>query len=326
MATKITIQIGPISAPGKVLTAVRDEDDSDLRTVCVGKKPSDDEIATAKALGLEVEDNSHAAVRVNQFFICPQCERREKSYHPYPRGKDNGDGTFDVLTPEQIASAGASKDEQELLAFLPVKKENAGGMVPHGKFYYVGPQAQPHMYGLLRDVVRRTEDTHVWVTRWAYRSAANTVRAVVLGDMLAIQQIALPEQVVAPPQLNLPDYDPRYLDSALSLVDLLAVEFNPATFPDVRKAKLAEILLGADKVAAGAAPSTPVQGNDDALLLSMQAFLDQRTETVGAAGQTLAKRTRKSPAKAPAKAAGVPTPRKRAARKPTTKSNEKETA
>jgi hypothetical protein len=36
MATKITIQIGPISAPALILTATRDETESELKTVCVG--------------------------------------------------------------------------------------------------------------------------------------------------------------------------------------------------------------------------------------------------------------------------------------------------
>jgi non-homologous end joining protein Ku len=304
--------LGPfVNAPARIMTAVRDKDsESELHTVCTG-----------------TSEKEHPAAKVNQYFRCTHvdpggkpCGREERSFHPFPRGRENEDGTWVIPKEEDLAGLEATQDMKETLSFLPVRREEIeNDAVPFGKFYYVAPASQPKQYALARDIILATRDEWVWVTQWAYRTAPSFVRAVVMNDLLAIQQLALPEQVVARPMLNLPESDPRFLAIALQSVPLLAVSYNAETFPDVRKQKLAEILGSTGAVEGSAAPaaaSTPVQ-DDDAMLLSMQKWLEDRANSVGGAGKTTAKtRTRKAPAKA---AGGVPTPRKRAPRKSTSK-------
>lgn len=332
MATKVNIQIGPfVNAPARILTAVRDKEESELHTVCVGKPQEGEDPGPYP---------THPAAKVNQYFRCTHCEREERSFHPYPRGRENPDGTWTI--PPSLADLEATEDMKTSLAFLPALRSDVEAHgVPFGKFYYVGPNGQPAMYALARDIIRETRDEWVWLTQWAYRTAPSFVRAVVMEDLLAIQQLALPEQIVDRPLLNLPASNPQHLAMMLTSVPLLAVQYNANTFPDVRKQKLAEILGKADTVA-GAAPavSTPVQEGDDALLVSMQQWLDQHGASVGGSSKTptrgqravaaalvdggpetdalldavAPKRTRKAPTKSATPAA----PRKRTSRKSTT--------
>lgn len=311
MATKVNIQIGPfVNAPARILTAVREKEESALHTVCCGKPME----------GVADEDQphpTHPAAKVNQVYRCTHCLREERSFHPFPRGRENGDGSWTIPTLEDMAALEATEDMKTSLAFLPAARADVEAHgVPFGKFYYVGPAAQPQMYALARDIIKETREEWVWLTQWAYRTAPSFVRAVVMDDLLAIQQLALPEQIVARPQLNLPPANPQHLAMMLTSVPLLAVQYDAATFPDIRKQKLAEILGNAD-TQAGVAPvaATPVQGGDDALLVSMQQWLEQHGASVGGSSKTAPKqRTRKAPTKSATPAA----PRKRASRKSTT--------
>lgn len=310
MALKVALKVGPFVEQSRILTAVRgDDEETELRTVCVGKKPSDDEIAAATARALlddtvEIpKDTTHAPVRVGQFYICPECERKEKSFHPFPRGRDNGDGTFTVLTAEDLANADVSEDVKKTLTLLPTDRlEFESQMVPSGKCYYVGPEGRGETYALIRDLIRATEADTVWTTQWAYRTAANPIRAVLFGDVVGIQQYAWPDRLVAPPQLNLPAVDKRFLDAALGVAQVLRVEFDPHTFTDVRKSKIAELLASATTVTAGVtAASTPVEStSSDALLISLQQWVAERGGNVGGQDETPVNTPRK---RAPRKAA-----------------------
>lgn len=279
MAMKVTIQIGPISASAKVLTAVRDETESDLKTVCVGDT-----------------DDPHDAAKVNSQFKCSACERTERSYHPYPRGRDNGDGTFTVISREDHAEASKlSADVLETLTFFPAPREQVEKLsLPYGKVYRVGPTAlRPEMYGLCRDIMRQLSDRFIFVTQWAPKSAPMWVQAIFMGDLIGIQQLAEPASVVAPPEVNLPDYDERFLNMGVLAAETLVIDFNPHTFVDTRKTKIAELLAGTGSVAAlsPGATSTGVDATE-AQLVSLEAWVTQNSKTVGAAGKTAKKPTR----------------------------------
>lgn len=285
MATKVSINIGPfLNAPARILTAVRETTDTDLRTVCEGKK----------------DGPSHAPAKVNQLYRCTHvdpagkpCGREERSYHPYPRGQENPDGTYKVLPPDALAGLEADDTMKKTLSFLPAPRAEVDQAVPYGKFYYVGPDQMPQSYAIARDLIAATQHEVGWVTQWAYRTAPSTVRAVVMGEgpnaLLGIQQIATLDQVVAPPQLNLPEYPAQYLEMALQTVPLLMVAFNPTTFGDVRAKKLAELLATVGDTKAASAVAAPAEAADG-MLLSIQQFLAEKAAEAPAAKKPARKR------------------------------------
>lgn len=295
MAVNVLVRMGPYSAPGKVLTAVRDDDDStDLRTVCIGPENE--------------PEKAHDPVRVNGLFRCPvpTCGREERSFWPFPRGQERPEGGYKVLTTEQLAELGASKDEKETITLFSADRDKVDALaLPDGKFYYVGlgKGTGSENYSLIRDVIKATPEK-AYLAVWAYRTSARIVRVVLVGDVMGIQQIAWPAQVVEPPNVATPSYDQRFLPIALATADIIKVDFDPTTFVDVRKQKLTELLAGVGVSAAGAV-STPVQqdtGSTDALLAEMARWVAERGGSVVLGEQT--------PEKKP--------PRKRAPRKATT--------
>lgn len=309
---KVEIVLGPFRAPGRVITAVKDADDTDLKTVCTGKKDAP----------------VHDPVRVNGIMRCPTCEREEKSYHPYPRGKIGSDGSIAVLTAEDLASAAVSDDVKQTLTFLRCPKDDVDRLaLPAGKFYYlgVGEGLAIENYGLIRDVIRATEGEYAWVTKYAYSTKPTTVRAVLKGDVICIQQIADPGQVAQPPNVQVPEYNPLYLPLALQAAEVVAAEFDLATFGDTRKQKIAELLAAATPQAAGVgAATTTVQSTPGDMLASYQAWVTERSSSVA----PKVKAVRKAPAKKTVEAPPVQplpevipdnvtvvTPKKRAPRK-----------
>lgn len=272
MAKKVTMEIGPITAPAQILTAVREEKDGDLKTVCQGEG-----------------DKKHAATRVNSVYRCSGCGREESSYHPFPRGRAKLDGTFTVLTKEQLAEAEASTDAKTKLALLPAPRDQVERLtVPNGNFYYVGPRENPAYYKLLRDIMLMTSDRYTWVTEWAPSTAASLVRVQFVGDVLALQQLARPSEMVAPPLLDLPDYKPAFLEMALGLVDSMRIEFEPTTFTNTRKRKIAEMLAQAGAGSVESVVSTLVDPAQ-ALFADLQKWADERGLSVGGKQEAEAK-------------------------------------
>lgn len=309
MATKITIQIGPYSASARILTAVRDETESELKTVCEGL-PSTVDIVD----GVEtVISHAHPAGKVNSLYRCSACEREERSYHPFPRGRENLDGTFTVLTTDELATAEVDDTVKKTLTFFACDRAQVEARsIPNGKFYYVGPDRDPKFYALVRDLMRDAPEDVAWITQWAYRSAPITVRAVFVGDLLAIQQLAGPETVVAPPALDLPSYNPAYLAHAVEVIDTLRVEFDPHTFVDTRKTKIAEMLANAASIVPIAhAASTSVDASSDALLTSLESWAKEHKAARKPVTVKPARR-RKAPV---AKVTEIAAPRKRPAKK-----------
>lgn len=260
MAVNVTMTLNLMSAPVKVTSAVKSEDDeTSLKTVCAG-----------------TEEAKHAPFKVNSIYRCSHCEREHSSWHPYERGRDNGDGTFTVVAKDAIAAAAQDVDKSvfDSLNFLPVNREQfEATAVPTGKFYFLAPKGNPLFYAAIRETMRAAKDD-TFVTEWAYRTAVSPVRAVLMGDLIAIQQYAYAEQVLQRPEVPPVDVDPKMLALAGQMVEGMRIVWDTKTFTDVRKSKLAALIAEAsgETVSAG---STDVEAASK-LVAELEAFLAEQ--------------------------------------------------
>lgn len=240
MAEKVTLKIGTFMLPVKAVSAAKSEDeDSDLKTVCPGK------------------DAPHAPNKVEQHITCPTCKRDERSYPPYKKGRDNGDGTYTVLTDEQVAEAkGLGRDVTHEMNVTTAPADQVDKLtIPGGKLYWLSPEdGAGDWYPLVREGIRRRTDKAFLVV-WAVRSAPGFYRLRVIEDLLALEQMPWPNQVKDRPTVA-GEANEAFLPMFDQLVELLSADFDPSTFRDVRKERIAAALATAEAVAGGdGAPS-----------------------------------------------------------------------
>lgn len=291
--TKLTLSMGVMSAQVKLLKAVKGEDDEqdvETRTVCAG-----------------TDDEPHAPTRVNSLYRCSHCKTERSSYHPFKRGKELADGTFELV--DISAAAEVDRSITHELGFLAVPLDSfEATAVPSGNVYYVLPDGKPEIYAAIRDVMRSMSDEVAWVAQWAPRSAATPIRALFMGDLLAIQQYAWPRMLKDRPLIA----PHTTAEAVIELGKVIAADSKVAwsidTFVDTRKAALAERIAAV--TSARSAVPTGVDGAQ-ALLLSMQ-------EYVAARDSAKPKPARKPAAKKPAAVKATAPPRKRTTRKRTT--------
>lgn len=243
---KVKLKIGWIDMDVVVKTAAEDgkDKDTDLKTVCTGK------------VGVE----PHAPVKVNGLMRCSNadCHREEKSYHPFPRGRDNGDGTFTIPNAEALAEAKvdpALVESIELTA-SPIEDVEAKTL-PMGRFYWLAPG---------KDAVKKY-DTFVQYIRshpeWAFcsmyaRSTAPAMyRVLVHGNLLALQELVMPELLKARPGVEVSEASEKDLAMMEVIAEAIRCDFDPDQFADTRKRVIAAALAAADPTEAGEA-STPL--------------------------------------------------------------------
>lgn len=238
MASKVTLKLGLISFPVTVKTAVEAERETKLNTLCTG------------------DDNaSHAPVKINQLIKCPTCTR-DGSYSNFPqRGRDNGDGTFTLVSAEDVAAA--NEVEEDLKNTLSLTPHPAAQVtertVPGAKFYYLEPgKGAGDTYALLVAVLSALPNV-AFCMSYAMRSAPAMYRLVTKGDVLALQMLAAPETVKPTPAVTT-EYPAEMLPVAVQFAEMMVSDFDPATYSDTRRAKLVAVLDAATAIAAGEAP------------------------------------------------------------------------
>lgn len=287
---KTALTMGLLSVPVRVVGASKEDNESDLKTLCCG------------------EGTAHKPVRVKQKYVCPSCGHERSSYHGWPRGTDNGDGTFTPVSAEALNSAQVDSDLKTKidLVFCPREQVDAYA-IPNGKVYYLPPDtaAAAQLYAVLRDVIAAVEEERSAIAIWAYSTAPMYVRLVRMGDLLAIQQLAWPKSIVERPLAPAADYDERLMTTAMMIPDLLTTDFDPETFVDTRKVKIAEAIAAAGPVQGGEADAavTSVSGARD-MVSDLEAWVaSKQGKAVSGAVQTAPK---KRAARKPAKKAAAP--------------------
>lgn len=282
MAVNVTLSLGLVSAQVKVESAVRDDSkETELKTVCAGST-----------------ETEHPPAKVNSLYRCSYiapdgvpCGREHSSYHPYSKGRDNGDGTYTVIDTAALEEATATEDKSAFttLQFVPVNRgEFDTRMVASGKVYYLKPKGAVLPYAAIREIIRsRPED--VFVTEWAYRSVVTVVAAVVMGDVLAIQQYAFQDAVQAKPSIDPIDVDPAMLTMMSGLVESLRVEWDVTKFTDMRKSKIAALLN--DAAGELGLPATSIDDQSSLLMAQLTAYLADNAPPAAPKRKAPAKRT-----------------------------------
>lgn len=275
---KVDLILPPFRCPVRVVGAVTADDGGDLHTVCQGS-----------------ELESHPAVRVRSSLTCAVCNKAASSHYGFPKGRDNGDGTFTIPSAADLAGLTAPADVVKTITLMSsLRSEVDKHAVFHGKQYHlaVGEGRGQEQYGLIRDVIRNTGDQWAFWTVWAYRSVGNPIRVMLAGDVLTIQQFAWPAQVKMVPNVAVPPYDERLLPMAMQAAELTRVPFNLDTLVDTRALRRRELLDGA--VTTAGAETTPVSAAADDMIAEVNAFLAANAPKV---------QTAKAPRKRPAKKA-----------------------
>jgi non-homologous end joining protein Ku len=273
----VSIRLGLITLPVSVQSAVSEDKDSKLTTVCT---------------------NDHDPVKIKQTTACPACSL-EGSIYSFPKGKDNGDGTFTVLTKEQVDAAyaeGVSEDVKNTISLTAHPAADvAEQTLPGEKMYYLAPgKTAGEAYPMLVQLIKTRPDIAL-CTVFAVRSAPAMYRLAVFNDRLALHQIAWPDVVNEAPALRQDDFNPALLPMAAQFVDALMMPFDASTYRDTRKDKLNQFLETAEATTAGVEPATADTPTESPLLTLLRAAVEPVTEV------PKPRTARKTVAKAPAK-------------------------
>lgn len=246
---KVKLKLGPfVSLDVVVKTATEDEKkDTALTTVCTGK----------------VGGKSHPPVKVNGLMRCSheQCKREEKSYHPFPRGKDNGDGTFTIPDAADLAAAVVDRALVETITITCCPAADVEGeTLPMGRFYWLAPgkTAADSYDTFVRAIREDSEDGWAHVAMYARSSAPATYRIIAHGDLLALQELATPVQLKERPAVNVAAAADANVAMLRTLAQSLRCEFDPANFADTRIAVVAAALARTEAIAGGEAPLATV--------------------------------------------------------------------
>lgn len=242
MAYKITLRFGggmlDLSVTAK--PAVEKEDkDTKLVTICCGSDVID--LATGK-------DTKHPAAAPKQKVTCPICLAEKTSFHGWEKGRDNDDGTFTPV-PEDVLTAARPGDEltKSIDLVLHPLDEVEDQCLPSGRVYYLEPgkdgaQKYNAAVGAVHANLARGR---VYCVRYAVVSSVATYRLIVLGKVLAFQELATPEQKRATPAVDFPEAQEQHVQLLLMASDLTYAPFNAANYADDHRRIVAEALARA---------------------------------------------------------------------------------
>lgn len=238
---KVKIKLGPfVSMDVVVKTAVEAESkDTKLVTVCIGQKDA----ATP-----------HDPVKVNGLMRCSHadCGREEKSYHPFPRGRDNGDGTFTIPKAEDIAAAAIDRSLVETIDLTSHPVEDVERhTLPLGDFYWLAPgKDAARSYDAFVRVVRESTDK-AFCAMYARSTAPRMWRIVAQGSLLGLQELTLPAALKPRPATEVDEATDVFVAQLQVLSATVHAEFDPANFADTRQAVIAAALANTEAIAAG---------------------------------------------------------------------------
>lgn len=237
---KVTLKLGPFVTMQVVVKTATEDDSKDtaLKTLCTGKPGGE----------------THDPVRVNGLMRCTHtgCEREERSYHPFPRGRDNGDGTFTVLSAEQLAAAAVDRALVETIDLTksPVEQVEAESL-PVGRLYWLAPgKGAEKTYDTFVKTVRN-DTGFAYMSMYARSTAPASYRILAIGDLLALQEIATGEKLKQRPAVNVAEASDTDVAMLTTLSAAIECEYKPENFADTRKAVIAAALAATEASEAG---------------------------------------------------------------------------
>lgn len=277
---KVQINFGAMIIPVRLEKATDDEKDG-TKTVCAG-----------------TEDKPHPPALVKQSMGCTTCDITHSSHWPFPRGTEQGDGTYVVVSNEDLRAAAGEPISKVVTMRLHQRAEVFGATVASDSVQNVSPdKGGEKAYAGLFNALSKRPDL-VAATVWA-PSTKNALWVLeVVDQRLVVSKRCWPEDVRTPPVIvpvQVSDIEQQMFDH---FVDLSVEKFDVDEYRDVARKGKADLIAarsGEAQPLASTPTAAPVASGD--LLASLQASI-KKVEPA-----------RKAPAK---KAA----PRKRAPKKP----------
>lgn len=246
----VTLTLGLISVPIAVHTAIDDDKDTTLNTLCTV---------------------NHPATKCKASLTCPTCGNSDRS--SFVKGRDNGDGTFTVVNSEQIEGITPSNAEKHTMPLTTHPAEDvAHRTLPAGKVYYLAGEIAGGSYPLLVEVVKRHPEI-AFCTMWAPRSRVAMYRLGAFGDALTLTELVWPEKVRQAPVCE-DELDERMIPLAEQFIEQLKEPFDPEHYKDRRTETLREFLAQAETVAGTEAEEAPTAAAPSDLLAALQAAVE----------------------------------------------------
>lgn len=215
--------------------------------------------------------------RIRQRRVC-ELDGAEVLYSDIAKGYPMADGTNLVLTPDDLDGLPLPTARTiEVVAFAPAS--DLDGMLP-AKLYYVAPEdAGKRAYGLLAEALGSTDRVAVVKVALRARESLAVLRARADG-VLTLETLLWPDEIRQPASNMLegvPETDPAELKAALSLIDAMATDFDPADYHDQYREAL-QALVEAKSAGATVAKPQAVKDNPASLLDALTASVDARAK------------------------------------------------
>jgi DNA end-binding protein Ku len=181
--------------------------------------------------------------RLHQRRICAK-EEREVPGKEIVKGYERSNGTYVVLTQDEIAAAAGDRAHViELEEFV------VSGEVDPDFFertYYLGAQRKEERdrYRLLHDALANTD--RAGIGRWVFHNREYLVAVRALDDVITLHTMRFADALVDPVKLNAarPKRAPhkREVEMAGRLVDSLHAQFDPEDFTDTYRGRVRELI------------------------------------------------------------------------------------
>jgi DNA end-binding protein Ku len=246
MASNVMFKVGLIGFPVSAKPALEDEGDKSFHTLC---------------------REGHEPVRCKAPLHCPKCSNDDRS--TFVKGQEQPDGTYAIVTTDEIASTKATDAEKtELNVTLHPTVEIGNQTLPSGRVYYLHPRDEGEAYPMMVEFVRRHPEFSM-LTTWAPRDNPALFRIGTFGDTLTLTELARPERLREAPTSDTP-LNEGLLGMAEQFLTTLAAPFDPETYRDRRADMLREIIAKAETVTVEGTDEGPATAPID-LMAALQA-------------------------------------------------------
>lgn len=231
----IEINLGLIGAKVRVHSAV-EKAQTGLRTICTGA-------------------GKHPPTPITQPITCGTCGVLDESEkEALVKGVAVGDG-WKIVTKGDIATVHDGMDALKKCVSIQVHPTGQviDATVQGEKLYYLTPDGNPKMYGLIATTIEARPDLAFMVV-WVPRSTPSTYRVRVRDAVLMLEERVSLDALRPVPELEPAPADERYVSAAVSFVGTLTAPFDPATYQDTSQQRLAALLADREVVVGVPAP------------------------------------------------------------------------
>lgn len=262
----LTVSYGIVQAVCDLTsTKVPESKDTGLAQVCVGAAHS----------------KAHAPVKPVWDPYCPSCAKTV-GRTSLSKATEPVKGQFVVISQEEVADL--KGDDANYKGVLALTAHEAAqfeaSTMPDGTTYYLAPNPKDAFYGLLRQMIQENPDL-AFVGKYTVQSRAATYQVRPYGDLLVAVKMLAPEEMVQAPTVTPREISQAMLDMAPTVARGFITPYDPASYADTYKARLAETM--AQRVSEpGAALATGVpSGPAVDPMAAMQAQMEALTAAAG---------------------------------------------